>query len=418
MKTITICGQKPLYGAVKAHCAKNSLLPILAVSILAESPVLLKDCPPLTDVSNMISILQYLGCQAEWQGNNIYIDPRGATRYAIPDNLARVLRSSIFMLGSIIGRFHHARVSYPGGCDIGLRPIDLHLKALARMGVEIREEAGFLHCFCKRLRGNEIYLDYPSVGATENVMLAAATAEGVTRILNAAMEPEIIDLAQFINRMGGRVEGAGTQEVTITGIARLHGVEYRPMTDRIVAGTYLIAGAITGGQVTVEGAEEKDLKALYTKLAECGCKMAAAPGQITCQGPPIACAHQIETLPFPGFPTDLQAQMMALQLVCPGTCILNENVFENRFKHVGEFRKMGADITLKDRTAIIRGGKPLQGCEVYGHDLRGSAALVLAGLAASGITTVQDAGYLNRGYYRFEEDLASLGAQISYTESI
>lgn len=415
-KIITIGGQKPLNGAVRVHGAKNSLLPILAVSILADSPVTLLNCPPLSDVNNMMAILRYLGCTAGWEGENIYINPAPAHCYQIPDNLARVLRSSIFMLGSIIGRFHHAEVSYPGGCDIGLRPIDLHLKALQKMGVEIREEGGMLHCACKRLQGAEVYLDYPSVGATENVMLAASTAAGVTRILNAALEPEIADLAHFINLMGGSVTGAGTGEITIEGVPALHGCRYAPMPDRIVAGTFLLAGGITGGKVTVQGARERDLKALCTKLDECGLSLSCAPDSITVSGAPKGSAHQVETMPFPGFPTDLQAQMMALQLVCPGTCVLNENVFENRFKHVGEFKKMGADITLKNRTAIIRGGKPLHGCEVFGHDLRGSAAMVLAGLAAAGTTKVVEAGYLNRGYYHFEEALQTLGADISYTE--
>lgn len=417
MKIIYLQGGNRLCGNVKIHAAKNAILPILAAAILSSSPITLYNCPRLRDIDNMLGILEHMGCKTDIRQDSITIDPSDAQGYEMPDKLAKQVRSSIFMLGSILGRFKKAKLTYPGGCEIGQRPINLHLKALREMGAVIDEVNGYLVCSCDKLKGCDIYLDYPSVGATENVMLAAATAEGVTRIFNPAKEPEIVDLANFINKMGGKVTGAGSIVITIEGVEQLQGCEYTPICDRIVAGTYLLAGAITGGNIKVEVSDPEHIRALICKLEECGCTIEIEPNAVTIDAPErLISASQISTLPYPGFPTDMQSQMMTLQSVCKGTCIMIENVFENRFKHAAELIKMGADITIKDRMAIIKGVDTLYGANVESHDLRSGAALILAGLQAKGITRITDANYINRGYYKLEETLAGLGARIEYTE--
>jgi len=416
MKQIIIQGGERLCGTVHVHCAKNALLPILAAVVLADSPVLLQGCPPLRDVNTMLEILKHLGCEVEWQGEDIYIDPSSVNRYDMPDSMAKVLRSSIFMLGSIVGRMGKASLCYPGGCEIGIRPIDLHLKGLRSLGVEVKEEFGHINCTGKPLIGNEVYLDYPSVGATENVMMAAAMADGATVINNAAKEPEIIDLQNFMNTMGARISGGGSSTIMIHGVNALHGCTYRAIPDRIVAGTYLLAAAITGGDVTIPNVCIEHIKVLMNKLTESGCSIVCEDG-LKIQAPPrLTSVHMIETLPYPGFPTDMQSQMMALQSVSEGTCVLIENVFENRFKLAGELNKMGANIAIKDRMAIIRGVERLYGSDVLSHDLRGGAALVLAGLRADGVTRITDHDFISRGYYDFENQLIKLGAKLQYTE--
>lgn len=411
MKNILLRGGRRLTGTLGIHGAKNAILPILSASLLAEEPVILNNCPRLSDIDNMLEILRRLGCRAEQEEDRIYIDSSDADGYRIDEQLSRRLRASLFILGPLIGRFGKAVLSYPGGCDIGMRPVDLHLKGLRAMGARIDEQFGYISCEAVRLKGCEIYLDYPSVGATENLMMAAAAAEGETVINNPAKEPEITELARFIETLGGSVSFLGNS-VQIKG-AHLSGGEFSPMADRIAAGTYMIAAAITGGDVAVTGISPEYLRSLINKLSECGCEVECGADRIRVSAPwRLKSPRIIETMPYPGFPTDLQAQIMALQTVCEGTCIIVENIFENRLKHAAELIKMGADITVKGRTAVIKGVYELYGANVTAFDLRGGAAMVLAGLRARGVTRVMDAGYINRGYYRLEENLSKLGADI------
>ena len=319
----------------------------------------------------------------------------------------------MFMLGSLLTRFHRARIAYPGGCDIGLRPIDLHLSALKRLGVVIRERGGYIHCSCGTLRGTDILLDFPSVGATENILLAAVKAEGVTTVSGAAKEPEIIDLQNFLNAMGARVSGAGTDVITIEGVKTLHGVEYLPMKDRIEAGTFLIACAACGGEVEVCGVKGENISSLLHKLRENGCKIHTKNDKIVLESTGrLRCNRRIETMPFPGFPTDLQAQITALNCGCEGGALIVENLFETRFKYVPELQKMGADIQVKGKTAFIRGVGRLHGATVVAGDLRGGAALVLAALAAEGVSDVLDLSHVDRGYADLQDKLKNLGAEI------
>ncbi|MDR0929009.1 MAG: UDP-N-acetylglucosamine 1-carboxyvinyltransferase, partial [Oscillospiraceae bacterium] len=303
--------------------------------------------------------------------------------------------------------------TYPGGCDIGMRPIDLHLTGLRALGVRITEEGGLIECDGSQMRGGLVHLDYPSVGATENVMMAAVLTPGITEIHNAACEPEIIDLERFINAMGGRVSGAGTQTVVIHGVRRLHGIHFRPMSDRIVAGTLLAAAAATGGEITLLGASPGDMTAITAKLQEMGCRMDIHPDEMTLIAPRRlrAFAH-LQTLPHPGFPTDMQAQMFALAAIAQGSAVIQENVFENRFTHVPDFRRMGARIQVNDRIAVVRGVRRLHGARVTAHDLRGGAAMVIAGLAAEGVTEIEQIHLIDRGYEGFEDQLSALGAKI------
>ena len=415
MKNILLRGGRRLTGTLGIHGAKNAILPILSASLLAEEPVILNNCPRLSDIDNMLEILRRLGCRAEQEEDRIYIDSSDADGYRIDEQLSRRLRASLFILGPLIGRFGKAVLSYPGGCDIGMRPVDLHLKGLRAMGARIDEQFGYISCEAVRLKGCEIYLDYPSVGATENLMMAAAAAEGETVINNPAKEPEITELARFIETLGGSVSFLGNS-VQIKG-AHLSGGDFSPMADRIAAGTYMIAAAITGGDVAVTGISPEYLRSLINKLSECGCEVECGADRIRVSAPwRLKSPRIIETMPYPGFPTDLQAQIMALQTVCEGTCIIVENIFENRLKHAAELIKMGADITVKGRTAVIKGVYELYGANVTAFDLRGGAAMVLAGLRARGVTRVMDAGYINRGYYRLEENLSKLGADIKTAE--
>ena len=415
MKNILLRGGRRLTGTLGIHGAKNAILPILSASLLAEEPVILNNCPRLSDIDNMLEILRRLGCRAEQEEDRIYIDSSDADGYRIDEQLSRRLRASLFILGPLIGRFGKAVLSYPGGCDIGMRPVDLHLKGLRAMGARIDEQFGYISCEAVRLKGCEIYLDYPSVGATENLMMAAAAAEGETVINNPAKEPEITELARFIETLGGSVSFLGNSVQTKG--AHLSGGEFSPMADRIAAGTYMIAAAITGGDVAVTGISPEYLRSLINKLSECGCEVECGADRIRVSAPwRLKSPRIIETMPYPGFPTDLQAQIMALQTVCEGTCIIVENIFENRLKHAAELIKMGADITVKGRTAVIKGVYELYGANVTAFDLRGGAAMVLAGLRARGVTRVMDAGYINRGYYRLEENLSKLGADIKTAE--
>lgn len=417
MGKLVIHGGLPLHGRIRVSGAKNAILPILAATILTQEPVSLHNCPQLRDVHNMLSILEKLGCKTNFVGDCIEIDPSHVTCWEMPEMLAKELRSSIFMLGPMVGRFRKAVFTYPGGCEIGLRPIDLHLKGLRALNVEIEEAHGFIYCRAENLKGAEIHLDYPSVGATENLMLAAVLAEGTTVLYNAAKEPEVVDLQNFVNHMGGKIAGAGTGTIIIEGVTGLTAVTHRIMPDRIVAGTYMAAAAITGGDVYLEDIVPEHILSLSTKLREMGCLVEQGISDLHIRAPQrLRTTFLTETSPYPGFPTDMQAQMLAVLTVAEGTSIIIENIFENRFKHVPELIRMGANIMVKDRMAIIRGVDMLSATHVQARDLRGGAALTLAGLAASGQTIVEGTQFIDRGYDHLEEAFAALGADIVRTE--
>ncbi len=413
MEKFIISGGEKLYGTVRVQSAKNAVLPLLAASVLTDETVFIQDVPPITDVENMLRILKELGCEIRRSATGAAIDSVNAVSHEIPAVLTKEIRSSIFMLGSVLTRFHRAKIAYPGGCDIGLRPIDLHLSGLKRLGVKIHEEGGYISCSVDKLKGAEIQLDFPSVGATENIMMAAVKAEGRTVIGNAAKEPEIVDLQNFLNAMGAKVQGAGSATIVIDGVEKLCGVEYTPMKDRIEAGTFLIAAASVGGEIVTEGVFPENIAALLHKLRENGCKIYTKNDKIVLRSDgKLKSVDLLETTPFPGFPTDLQAQYSALSCTARGTTLVVENLFETRFKYAGELKRMGADVTVRGKTAVIRGVERLHGASVTAGDLRGGAALVIAALKAEGKTTVLDLSHIDRGYGEFERKLRLLGAKI------
>ncbi len=413
MNSFEITGGTRLVGTMEVDTSKNATLPIIAATILCDQSVTIKNLPMISDVLKMLDILKQMGGKIDLEGNNVTIDNSGLCFFEIPKELASEIRSSIFMLGPLLAKYKTARVAYPGGCDIGSRPIDLHLSGLKNLGVKVSENYGYIDCDGGCIKSGIVHLDFPSVGATENLMMASVFARGVTKIHNAAREPEIVDLANFINSMGGKVCGAGTSTIEIVGVKKLHGTEYRPMPDRIVAGTFMIGTAMTKGKVLLTNCNSEHVYSLITKLYDSGCKVETKSGNIyiECNKRPISCQN-IETQPYPGFPTDLQAQMVALQTISNGTSIVTENLFETRFKHIPELAKMGANVWIKGRMAFLVGKRFLHGAEVVAHDLRGGAALVLAGLVARGKTIVSNVKYVDRGYEKFEEKLNMLGADI------
>ena len=413
MEKYVINGGNKLFGSVKIQSAKNSVLPILAASVLTDEKVTILNVPNISDVRNMVKILTRLGCKAVFNGENLIIDSSSANCFEIPSELAHEMRSSVFLLGSLISRFKMAKIAFPGGCDIGLRPVDLHLTGLKRLGVEITEKNGYILCKCEKLTGNEIMLDCPSVGATENIMLAAVKAEGTTVIKNAAREPEIEDLQKFLNAIGAKVRGAGSGTVIIEGVKTLYGTEFQPINDRIEAGTFLVAAAMCGGEISLECTGAENISSLLHKLRENGCNIHIKNDKIMLESSRrLTSVKSIETQPYPGFPTDLQAQITALCCICRGQSIITENLFETRFKYVPELRKMGADVTVINRSAFVRGVDRFKGATVVAHDLRGGAALVLAALAAEGRSEVLDISHIDRGYGSFEQKLRSIGGDI------
>lgn len=413
MEQFIISGGTPLCGNISVDTAKNATLPIIAGTILTNEEIVLEELPIISDVNKMLEILRTMGAHVKREGRTAIIDTSYITKTEIPTDLAKEIRSSIFMLGPLLAKYRKATVAYPGGCDIGSRPIDLHLAGLRDLGVEIIEDHGYICCNADHMKSGVVHLDFPSVGATENIMMSAVFLEGETTIMNVAKEPEIVDLAEFINSLGGCIKGAGTSTIIVRGVKKLGGGKYKPMPDRIIAGTYLIAGAMTQGEIKLENACYQDVYALLNKLRNAGATIDYKENSIylKMRGRPISCAS-IETQPFPGFPTDLQAQILAMQTISNGISVITENLFETRFKHVPELIKMGAKITTRDRMAIVRGVPYLNGAEVEAHDLRGGAALVLAGLVAKDKTVVQNVKYIDRGYEDFESKLQSLGANI------
>lgn len=413
MAKLVINGGNRLYGSVEIQGSKNAVLPIFAAAILTEEKVTIRNVPDLLDVHNMSKILHSLGADVKIENNITEISASSLKSSEITHMLAKELRSSIFILGPMLARLKEAKVAYPGGCDIGQRPIDIHLKALREMNVKIIERAGYIYCDATNMTNGELMLDYPSVGATENIMLAAITTKGKTTIMNAAREPEIVDLQNFLIAMGGKISGAGTSFIEIEGVEKLHGVDYTAMSDRIVAGTYALAVAICGGDILLKGCKADHIQSLISKLTKTSCNITQIGDNIEVVAKRRRQAIEyIETQPYPGFPTDLQAPMMALQVVSEGVSVIKENIFESRFKHVSELMKMGAIIKITDRNAIVRGVERLSGAEVFAQDLRGGSALVLAGLNAIGTTTINDIYHIDRGYDSIETALKKLGADI------
>ena len=419
MEAFVVEGGVALRGAARVDSAKNAVLPILAAAVLTPEEIVLHNVPDITDVGHMAAILTMLGCRVERSGRDMTVDCGGIHSWEMPDQLSKQIRSSIFLLGPILARFRKATVTFPGGCEIGLRPIDLHLSGLRQLGVEISEEGGLIHCDGRNMHAGEVHFDYPSVGATENVMMAAVLLPGTTVIHNPAREPEIADLQAFINAMGGKIRGAGTHYIAVEGVERLHGTAWTPMADRIVAGTLLAAAAITGGEITLTNAPESDMVAVTAKLREMGCWLEERPGWIHLRAPKRLTAFaQLQTQPHPGFPTDMQVQMLALLSTAEGMGVITENVFENRFTHAGDLNRMGAHILCTGRTAVVRGVPELYGAHVTARDLRGGAALVLAGLRARGETLVDHAELIDRGYDHLERQLSRLGGKVRRVSAV
>ncbi len=420
MSNLIIAGGSRLSGIIEVPGAKNAVLPVLAATLLNNGTSILENCPELDDVLTMIEILSALGCKIKRKGSRIEVDASQLTSSSIPELLARRMRSSIIILGAVLARCGEVHVSYPGGCEIGMRPIDMHLRALEQMGAEVDGlNHGMLRVRVDKLQGCEILLDYPSVGATENIMLAACFAEGETLIRNAAKEPEIEDLQDFLNKTGVMVTGAGSGVIRIKGVSEIKSqINHRIIPDRIVAGTYLAAAAATGGSLVVTGVDYDHIGSILYCLKRCGCKIKNYQGGVVTlesEGR-LSPLDLVRTSPYPGFPTDMQPQIVALLTRCAGTSVVVETVFENRFRYTEQLMKLGADVSVQGRTAIIRGVDTLMGADLEARDLRGGAALIIAGLAAQGETRISGVGYIDRGYEKVEQVLSKVGAQIRRVE--
>jgi UDP-N-acetylglucosamine 1-carboxyvinyltransferase len=415
MSEFHMTGGRALEGELTVQGAKNSVLPILAASLLAGGQVVLHNCPKLTDVSVALDILRHLGCTVQWDGADMVLDPAGAEGVQIPEDLMGKMRSSIIFLGPVLARHGEVRLTYPGGCELGPRPIDLHLAAMEALGAQVEESPEGLRCWGK-LTGRELYLSIPSVGATENIMLAAMGASGTTTIVNAAREPEIGALQEFLNQIGGRVRGAGSSVVSVEGNLSLHGGEHTVMGDRIVAITLMSATAAAGGEVSLSGVDWRQVSSVSAVLAEAGCRVVSQEDRVTisrdCQQP-LRGVPTIRTAPYPGFPTDGQAPVMAALCAGTGCTLFVENVFDSRFRHVEELRRMGANITTEGRVALVRGVSRLHGAHVQARDLRGGGGLTVAALGAEGETVLSGVRHIDRGYERLEEQVRQLGGQMT-----
>ncbi|MDQ1000260.1 UDP-N-acetylglucosamine 1-carboxyvinyltransferase [Neobacillus niacini] len=414
MEKIIVRGGQRLYGTVKVEGAKNAVLPVLAATLLAsDGKSVIRDVPTLSDVYTINEVLRNLNAEVAFDNNTVVVDASRVLKEEAPFEYVRKMRASVLVMGSLLARNGRARVALPGGCAIGSRPIDQHLKGFEAMGAKVKVGNGFIEAEVDgRLKGAKIYLDFPSVGATENIMMAATLAKGTTVIENVAKEPEIVDLANFLNKMGANVRGAGTGTLRIEGVDVLFGADHNIIPDRIEAGTFMVASAITGGNVLVQGAVPEHLSSLIAKMEEMGVTIIEEGDGVRVIGPEKLKAVDIKTMPHPGFPTDMQSQMMALLLRAEGTSMITETVFENRFMHVEEFRRMNADIKIEGRSVILNGPSNLQGAEVSATDLRAAAALILTGLVSEGNTRVTELKHLDRGYVDFHGKLASLGADI------
>lgn len=418
MERFYINGGKRLFGEIEVESAKNALLPIIAGTVMVNGVTTLEKVPAFTDIFAMNDILKYMGAGVTFENGNLEIDTRALTRHDFTVEQAGKLRASIFLLGPLLARHKIAKVAYPGGCDIGLRPIDLHISGLKQMGAKIVEKNGYIYADGSHMEGCDIFLSFPSVGATENLMMAAVLTKGITRIFNSAKEPEICDLADFLNACGAKISGAGSCVIEIEGVKELsRSISYRAISDRIIAGTYLLATAMCGGEVTIKNVNFEHNQALLAKLAKSACQLQVKHDKIKIKAEGRRKSFgEVETAVYPGFPTDLQPQAMALQSISDGTCVILENLFESRFKHVSELLRLGADIKFKGSVCVINGKEKLYGADVKASDLRGGAALVLAGLVAEGYTRIQGVEYIDRGYYKLEKALSSLGADITREE--
>jgi len=415
LEKLIVKGGNRLVGAVKTSGAKNAVLPIIAASILGTTPSHLDEVPMLEDVHTISEVLKCLGLAVECspEKNVLDIDSTEITSYEAPYELVRTMRASFLVMGPLLARIGKARISMPGGCAIGARPIDIHLKGFEALGVKIEQGHGYIEASAPEgLKGTSIYFDFPSVGATENIMMAASLAEGTTILENAAEEPEIVDLANYLNKMGAKIRGAGTDTIRIEGVEKLHGADYTIIPDRIEAGTYMIAAAMTGGDIVVENVLPEHQKPLIAKLREAGAVVEEDIDKVRVIGKNPLKAVSIKTLPYPGFPTDMQAQMMAMMVIAEGRSKVTETVFENRFMHVVELNRMGAQISTEGRSAVIDGPCKLTGCDVRATDLRAGAAMILAGLVAEGTTRIGDLHHIDRGYENIVAKLKNLGADI------
>ena len=413
MEKFFIVGGNRLEGEVCNDSAKNSLLPLIACSSMIDGEVRLEGAVKYSDVIAMCKILEHIGAKVKWEGNDLVLDCRTVSGEDVPNELASCVRASIFMLGPILARLGKAKVAYPGGCDIGLRPIDLHLKAIREMGAKVVEKNGYIYARKESMKPCEITLPFASVGATENIMMLALSIPGETRIVNAAREPEIVDLQNFINKAGGDVKGAGSNLIVVNGGKALHGVSYKAIADRIEAGTIMIATAMCGGKVAIKGARTSDNGELISKLLKTSCQISQESDTIIVSSDGrLQSFGELETAVYPGFPTDLQAQMTALASVAEGYSLIIENVFEGRNKQIGQLKKLGAELITRNGITVAKGREKLYGADVRATDLRGGASLILAGLVAEGYTTINNICLIDRGYYKIEDKLGSIGAII------
>lgn len=413
---IVVKESKPLKGTVRVSGAKNAVLPIIAATLLVDGVSVIKSVPNLRDVNVMSDLLRYLGAKVQYDGETLVVDATEIKETEAPYHLVNKMRASFLVMGSLLARFNTAKISMPGGCAIGTRPIDLHLKGFKAMGAEIISDHGYIEAAAQKLSGSKIYLDFPSVGATENIMMAAVLAEGTTTIENAAEEPEIVDLANFLNKMGAKVRGAGTNTIKITGVEKLEAVEHTVIPDRIEAGTYMVAAAMTRGDIFVDNVIIDHIKPVVAKLIEVGCTVEEHENGVRVIGAQEIMPTNIKTLPHPGFPTDMQSQFMAMLCLAKGKSTITETVFENRFMNVPELIRMGANIEINGKSAIVEGRDRLTGSEVMATDLRAGAALVISGLVAEGETIVKNIYHIERGYVDLVGKLSMLGAEIYKVE--
>ncbi len=412
MASYIIEGGNKLEGEVNVSGSKNASLPIMAASILSGKTTTLYNVPNIYDTKTTLNILKLLGCNVNKKNGKIIINSKNIKSQEIPDELMRKMRSSVVLAGAIIGRFKKAVFSYPGGCDIGTRPIDLHLKGFQKLGIKIEEMGGFIKCSCDKIVGSDIQLDFPSVGATENIILASVLAEGETIITIAAMEPELIDLQNFLNKMGAKIEGAGTNIIKITGVKTLKDVSYNVMPDRIEAGTLLCMTAITGGKTTINNVNIDHITPILHKLEETGAKLIISKNKVFIEAPKRLKATDIKTMPYPGFPTDMQSIFASMLCLAKGSSMIVENIFENRYKYVNELTRMGAKITIEGKVAIVKGVRKLTRAELTATDLRGGAAMCTAALAARGTSKINNIEHILRGYENLDKKLNKLGANV------
>lgn len=416
MPRIRVRKSGALKGTIKIDGAKNAVLPIIAASLLVEGKCVLKSVPNLRDVHVISDLLRHLGAEVEYSDGVLTIDSTNINTYEAPYDLVKKMRASFLVMGPLLARFNHTKISMPGGCAIGTRPIDLHLKGFKALGADITMDHGFVEARADKLVGSKLYLDFPSVGATQNIMMASVLAEGTTTIENAAEEPEIVDLANFLNEMGASVRGAGTNTIKIKGVKKLKGCEHTIIPDRIEASTYMVAAAMTKGDVVLENVIVDHLKPVVAKLTEAGAQVIEGENSVRVIGPEVIKPIDIKTLPHPGFPTDVQAQFMAMLTVANGTGVVIETVFENRFMHVNEFNRMGANIKIDGRSAVVNGVDSLIGADVTATDLRAGAALILCGLIAEGVTNIGEIYHIQRGYVDIDKKFRALGGDVEIVE--